>query len=102
MVCLSRKYKSNIHLKGETAKLKVKYINTMVGLFNDKIERKINIRILSLTKKYTKELEMFCFSVYNWCEITKVKVKTDELLNELRFLLNYCIMPSLDEPMNQN
>ena len=28
----------------------------MIKLFNDKIEKKINIKIFSLTKKYTKDL----------------------------------------------
>ena len=57
----------------------------MIKLFNEKIEKKINIKIFSLTKKYIKELTIFYFSFYNWREITKIKVKTDELLNELGF-----------------
>ena len=57
----------------------------MIKLFNNKIEKKIKIKIFSLTKKYTKELTMFYFSFYNWREITKVKVATDEVLNELGF-----------------
>ena len=57
----------------------------MIKLFDNKIEKNINIKIFSLTKKYAKELTIFYFSFYNWCEITKSKVKTDELLNELGF-----------------
>ena len=55
----------------------------MIKLFDNKIEKKINIKIFSLTKKYTKELTTFYFSFYNWREITKIKVKTDEILTEL-------------------
>ena len=55
----------------------------MIKLFNDKIDKKINIKIFSLTKKYTKGLTTFYFSFYNWREITKIKVKTDEILTEL-------------------
>ena len=57
----------------------------MIKLFDNKIEKKTNIKIFSLTKKYTKELTIFYFSFYNWREITKIKVKTNELLNELGF-----------------
>ena len=55
----------------------------MIKLFNNKIEKKINIKVFSLTKKYTKELLIKYFSFYNWREITKVKVKTEEILKEL-------------------
>ena len=55
----------------------------MIKLFNDKIDKKINIKIFSLTKKYTKELTTFYFSFYNWREITRIKTKTDEILTEL-------------------
>ena len=55
----------------------------MIKLFDDKIKKKINIKVFSLTKKYTKELLIKYFSFYNWREITKVKVKTEELLKEL-------------------
>ena len=57
----------------------------MIKLFDNKIEKKIDIKIFSLTKKYTRELTIFNFSFYNWREITKIKVKTDELLDELGF-----------------
>ena len=57
----------------------------MMKLFDNKIEKNINTKIFSLTKKYTKELTIFYFSFYTWREITKIKVKTDELLNELGF-----------------
>ena len=57
----------------------------MIKLFDNKIEKKINIKIFSLTKKYTKELTTFYFIFYNWRETTKIKVKTDELLDELGF-----------------
>ena len=57
----------------------------MIKLFDNKIEKKINIKIFSLAKKYTRELTIFYFSFYNWREITKIQVKTDELLNELGF-----------------
>ena len=57
----------------------------MIKLFDNKIEKKINNKLFSLTKKYTKELTIFYFSFYNWREITNIKVKTDELLNELGF-----------------
>ena len=55
----------------------------MIKLFNKKIEKKIIIKVFSLTKKYTKELLIKYFSFYNWREITKVKVKTEEILKEL-------------------
>ena len=57
----------------------------MIKLFDNKIEKRISIKIFSLTKKYIRELTIFYFSFYNWREITKIKVKTDELLNELGF-----------------
>ena len=50
-----------------------------------KNEEKIDIKKFSLTKTYTRELTIFCFCFYNWREITEIKVKTDELLNELGF-----------------
>ena len=55
----------------------------MIKLFNDKIDKKINIKVFSLTKKYTKELLIKYFSFYNWREITRIKVKTAELLTEI-------------------
>ena len=55
----------------------------MIKLFNDKINKKINIKVFSLTKNYTKELLIKYFSFYNWREITKVRVKTEEILKEL-------------------
>ena len=55
----------------------------MIRLFNDKIEKKIKIKIFSLTKKYTRQLLTLYFSFYNWREIAKVKVKTEEILKEL-------------------
>ena len=57
----------------------------MIDLFNNKIEKKINIIIFSLLQQYTKELTILYFSFYNWREISKMKIKTDELLNELGF-----------------
>ena len=55
----------------------------MFKLFNEKIEKKLNIKVFSLTKKYTKELLIKYFSFYNWREIAKIKVKTEEILKEL-------------------
>ena len=55
----------------------------MIKLFDDKIKRKINIKVFSLTKKYIKELLIKYFSFYNWREIAKIKVKTEEILKEL-------------------
>ena len=55
----------------------------MIKFFNDKIEKKINIKVFSLTKNYTKELLIKYFSFYNWREIARIRVKTDELLTEL-------------------
>ena len=55
----------------------------MIKLFNKKTEKKINIKVFSLTKKYTKELLIKYFSVYNWREIAKIKVKAEEILKEL-------------------
>ena len=55
----------------------------MMKLFDNKIEKNINIKIFSLAEKYTKELTRFYFSFHNWREITKVKVNIDELPNEL-------------------
>ena len=55
----------------------------MIKLFNKKTERKINIKVFSLTKKYTKELLIKYFSFYNWREIAKIKVKAEEILKEL-------------------
>ena len=54
----------------------------MLKFFSTKIE-KINIKVFSLTKKYTKELLIRYFSFYNWREIAKIKVKTEEILKEL-------------------
>ena len=55
----------------------------MIKLFDKKIEKKINIKVLSLTKKYTRQLISLYFSFYNWREITRIRAKTDELLTEL-------------------
>ena len=65
-------------------------------LFNNKIERKIKIKIWSLTKKYARELTAFYFSFYNWRELSKIKVQTprqrlasfatEEILTELGFI----------------
>ena len=55
----------------------------MIKLFNNKIEKKLNIKIFSLAKKYTKELTIHFLSFYNWREIRRIKAKTDELLNEI-------------------
>ena len=55
----------------------------MIKLFNKKTEKKINIKVFSLTKKYTKELLIKYFSFYNWREIAKIKVKAEEILKEL-------------------
>ena len=55
----------------------------MIKLFDDKIKKKINIKVFSLTKKYTRQLLIKYFSFYNWREIAKVKVKTKEILKEL-------------------
>ena len=54
----------------------------MIKLFDSKTEKNKNIKIFSLTKKYTKEKTVSSFSFYNWREMTKIKVKTDEILNE--------------------
>ena len=56
---------------------------TMTKLFNNKIEKKINIKVFSLTKNYKKELLIKYFSFYNWREITNIKAKTEEILQEL-------------------
>ena len=58
----------------------------MIKLFHNKTEKKISMKICSLTKKYTKELAIFYFGFYNSREVAKVKVKTDEVLNELGFV----------------
>ena len=58
----------------------------MIKLFNDRIDRKIKIKIFSLTKKYTRQLISLYFSFYNWREITKVKTITEGILNELGIL----------------
>ena len=55
----------------------------MIKLFNKKTEKKINIKVFSLAKKYTKELLIKYFSFYNWREIAKIKVKAEEILKEL-------------------
>ena len=55
----------------------------MVKLFSNKIEKKINVKIFSLTKKYTKELLIKYFRFYNWREIARAKARTDEVLQEL-------------------
>ena len=55
----------------------------MIKLFNDKIDKKLKVKIFSLTKKYTRELTTFYFSFYNWREIAKIKAKTEEILTEL-------------------
>ena len=55
----------------------------MIMLFNEKIENKINIKVFSLTNKYTKELLILYFSFYNWREIAKIKFKSREILKEL-------------------
>ena len=57
----------------------------MIKLFNNKIEKKINIKVFSLTKKYTKELLIKYFSFYNWCEIARIKARTEEVFTELGF-----------------
>ena len=58
----------------------------MIQLFNKKTEKKINIRIFSSTKKYTKGLMISYFSFYNWREIARIKEITDEILTEFEFL----------------
>ena len=58
----------------------------MIKLFNDKTEKKINMKISSLTTNYTKELMILYFSFYSWRETTKIKVKTDEISTQLRFM----------------
>ena len=55
----------------------------MIKLFNDKIEKKINIKIFSLTKKYTKDLLIKYCSFYFWKEIAKIRVKSEKILKEL-------------------
>ena len=58
----------------------------MIKLFDKKVENKIQIKIFSLTKKYTKELLILYFSFYNWREISKIKTQTEEILQELGIL----------------
>ena len=55
----------------------------MIKLFDKNLEKKIKIKIFSLTKKYTRKLLILYFSFYNWREIAKIKVKTEEILTEL-------------------
>ena len=55
----------------------------MIKLFNKKVDRKINIKVWSLTKKYTEELLILYFGFYNWREIVRVKSTTEEILKEL-------------------
>ena len=52
-------------------------------LFNHKINKKLNIKIWSLTQKYTKELTALYLSFYKWREIIRLRSKTDEILTEL-------------------
>ena len=63
----------------------------MIKLFNETIEKKIDFKVFSLTKKYTKELLILYFSFYNWREIAKIKVKTEEILKRIRNYVNNSI-----------
>ena len=57
----------------------------MKRLFSDKTLHKIDIKIFTLAKKLTKEKLLLYFSFYNWRELAKIKMKTEELLKELGF-----------------
>ena len=58
----------------------------MIKLFNTNIEKRIKFKVFSLTKKYTKKLLTLYFSFYNWREIAKVKIITEDILNQLGIL----------------
>ena len=58
----------------------------MNKLFNKLAHRKKNIKVFSVTKKYTKELLIKYFSFHNWREIAKIKVKTEEILREVEII----------------
>ena len=58
----------------------------MIRLFNEKVERKINVKVWSKITKYKKELLILYYSFYNWREKVKVKTTTEEILKELGIL----------------
>ena len=59
------------------------------NLFNKLVERKTNIRIFCLTKKYTREKILGYFSLYSWREISRTRTRTEEALQELGSQIEY-------------
>ena len=51
----------------------------MIKLFRENIEKKIEIKVFSLTKKYTKELLICSFSFYHWREIAEINLVPEEI-----------------------